>query len=718
MPGRHHHDEEREPIRSDEGRGEAFDAVMRRRLSRRGFLRGGAATAGLVAFAGAPAARAAAQEKAASADAPLGVNSLPASTEDRIDLAAGHVHDVLLRWGDPVLPGAPDFDPLAQSPEAQAAQFGYNCDYIGYLPIDGSPDRGLLVVNHEYVNSELMFPGYDASAPTAAQVGIEKAAHGLSVVEVRRGEDGRWAPVPGSDLNRRITADTPMEITGPAAASDALRTNADPDGRRVLGTLNNCAGGKTPWGTVLTAEENIHQYFANLSAMAEDDPMRAVHERYGVGDESSWGWERYDGRFDLAGEPNEPNRFGWVVELDPYNPASTPRKRTALGRFRHEGATTTVAPDGRVVVYSGDDAYFEYVYKFVSRDAWNPDVPAPEQDVLDDGTLYVARFQDDGRGEWVPLVHGQGPLTAQNGFHSQADVLVNTRGAADLLGATKMDRPEDIQANPVTKRVYVALTKNPQRGAEGQPPPDAANPRADNTNGHVLELREAGDDHGATRFDWEVFLLCGDPEDESTYFAGYPKEGVSEIAAPDNVTFDGLGNLWIATDGQPSALEIHDSLYAVPTEGEERGRLRRFLSTVAGAEVCGPEFSNDDRTLFVAVQHPGDGGTFEAPASRWPDGLDGMPPRPSVLAIRNEAGGRVGGGGSAALPEALPATGAPAAGLPAAAAGLGLAAAGLGALLRRKGAVAEAEARDEGDARHPDGAASTDTNTDASTGVE
>jgi secreted PhoX family phosphatase len=419
-----------------------------------------------------------------------------------------------------------------------------------------------------------------------------------------------------------------------------MRTSSDPWGNLVHGMLNNCAGGITPWGTVLTCEENFQGYFGNLSSLLEDDPRYEVHERYGIeGELSGYGWERHYPRFNVAYEPNEPFRFGWVVEIDPYDPASIPVKRTALGRFRHEGATVGYSPSGRVAFYSGDDARFEYIYKFVSTNAYDPLKRGMGQDLLDDGTLYVARFNDDGSGEWLRLVYGEGPLTEENGFASQGDVLITTRLAADALGATKMDRPEDMQQNPVNLKIYAALTNNNQRTDEDV---DTANPRADNVSGHIIEITEADDDAAAETFTWDIFLLCGDPSDESTYFADFPKELVSPIACPDNVNFDVEGNLWIATDGQPAPLGNADGLYLVPTEGPQRGYVAQFLSVVNGAECASFEFTRDNLNLFVSVQHPGEGGTFEEPIGLWPDG--GPVARPTVIQIWNENGERIGGG--------------------------------------------------------------------------
>jgi len=605
----------------------SLDEVVLASLSRRDVLKAGLAS--LVAVAGC----------GRSAEASLGFTPIAPSTEDRLIVPEGHAYDVVLRWGDPLASGVRRFDIANWAARDQALAFGYNCDFTAHLNLprgSGDPSRGLLVVNHEYTNPELMFPGYTEGSATREQVEIDVAAHGLSVVEVRRARDGRITYARESDLNRRITADTPMELTGPAAGHPLLQTRADPTGTRVLGMLNNCSGGVTPWGTVLSCEENFHQYFAGLGSLPEGAVAR-VHARYGLPEgRTARGWERFHGRFDLSREPNEPFRFGWVVEIDPYDPRATPRKRTALGRFLHEAATTALSADGRAVVYMGDDTAFEHIYKFVSKG-----VPGAgrgsDSDILDEGTLFVARLDADGTGVWMPLVHSEGPLTEANGFASQADVLVNTRTAADLLGATRMDRPEDIERNPVTGAVYAVMTNNRAR-TDAQV--DAANPRAANKCGHIVEILEEGNDAAARRFRWSLFLVCGDPKDRSTYFAGFPKDKVSPISTPDNVAFDLAGNLWIATDGQRGSIGNNDGIFVVPTTGPERGHVRQFLSAPNGAEVCGPAFTSDGRTFFAALPPPGEGGTVERPSSLWPDGKGAA--RPSVVAIRREDGGVIG----------------------------------------------------------------------------
>jgi secreted PhoX family phosphatase len=636
-------------VRSVDGKGEHFEDVLEQHLSRRSFLKAAAVTSGLVVAATAMGGvdMAEAQTRPAPLLPKFGKVSPTAPDVDEIAVPDGYYAATLIRWGEPIFADAPEFDVWTQTKEKQEKQFGYNCDYIGYFPLpsytSNNSTRGLLVVNHEYTNPELMFPGYDVENPnpTKTQVDVELAAHGVTVIEVARGRDGRWTVVRNSPYNRRLTGYTPMTISGPAADHEWMKTSADPTGRNILGTLNNCAGGKTPWGTVLTAEENFHQYFANLRGLPDGDYRKAIHARYGMpSGASERRWENFYDRFDVAKEPNEGFRFGWIVEFDPYNPNSVPVKRTWLGRFRHEAATIVIAPTGQVVAYSGDDARGEYVYKFVSNGRYNPRNRAANFNLLDDGMLYVARFNADGTGEWLPLKHGFGPLNEGNGFMSQGDVLIKTRNAADALGATKMDRPEDIETNPVNKKVYIILTNNSQRGVGNGPPVDAANPRANNRAGHIIELTEEGNNHAATRFTWNIFILAGLPTDESTYFAGYDKSKVSPIATPDNIVFDLAGNAWVATDGAPSAIKLNDGLFAIPVAGSERGHVQQFFSSVAGSEVCGPEFTPDNRTLFLAIQHPGEGGTFDKPISTWPD-RQGLP-RPSVITIQAFDNRRIG----------------------------------------------------------------------------
>lgn len=579
---------------------------------------------------------------------------------DAVVVPEGHAQNIVIRWGDPILRGAPAFDPDRQSAKAQAGQFGYNNDYMAFLDLPGETHRQLMVINHEYTDEQLMFAGYDPDAPTREQAEIGWAAHGLSVlVAQEERHSGRLTAVHRHRLNRRITGTTPFEVTGPAAGSDLLKTSADPKGTRILGTLNNCGGGITPWGTVLSGEENFNQYFANGGSVTEPT-VAARLKRYGIaGEASERKWERFDKRFDVAREPNEVNRFGWVVEIDPYDPESTPRKLTALGRFKHEAAEPRLTADGRPVLYMGDDEKFDYFYKFVSARRMKRGTSRAAREhnrtLLDEGTLYVAKFtgdspagevdgsgklpkdgEFDGSGEWIPLASGD---TSHVPGMTAEEVYVFTRIAADKVGATKMDRPEDVEPSPRTGRVYIALTNNSDRGKAGKAPADEANPRKENKHGQILELSERRDDPAADRFDWRLFLVCGDPEDPATYFGGFPKDQVSPISCPDNITFDVHGNLWISTDG--NALGSHDGLFGVATAGERRGEVRQFLTVPTGAETCGPVVQ--ERRVMVAVQHPGevDGASVEQPASQWPDG-EGELVRPSVVSVWRKDGRDIG----------------------------------------------------------------------------
>ncbi|MFF4208758.1 PhoX family protein [Streptomyces sp. NPDC001796] len=631
-------------------------------LSRRSALRAAAvvtvaATTGTAALAAtAPRAEAATPARTGAARG-LRFTPVPPNTADAVTVPDGYRQNIVIRWGDPILRGAPAFDPEHQTAAAQAGQFGYNNDFLALLPLPGEHGRQLLVANHEYTDEVIMFRGYDPENPTRQQVEVAWAAHGLSAVVVEEdARTGRLTAVSRHPLNRRVTATTEFRLTGPAAGSELLKTSADPSGRKVLGTLNNCSGGTTPWGTTLHGEENFNQYFAGGS--------RATDKRYGIGTGATERkWERFDKRFDIAQEPNEVHRFGYVVEFDPYDPTSTPRKHTALGRFKHEAATVRLTEDGRPVVYSGDDERFDYFYKFVGskrmRHGNSRAVREHNLSLLDEGTLYVARLtgdspaaeidgsgklpadgEFDGSGTWIPLATAtaHGAVSHVEGMTAE-EVFVFTRLAGDKVGATKMDRPEDIQPSPHTGKVYVVLTNNSNRGKAGYAAADEANPRNANKHGHILELTEHRGRPDSTVFAWSLFLVAGDPADPATYFAGFPKDRVSPISCPDNVAFDPHGNLWISTDG--NQLGSHDGLFGVATSGDRRGELKQFLTVPTGAETCGPIVQ--DRRVVVAVQHPGeiDGASVEKPASTWPDG-PGRIVRPAVVAVWRADGRNVG----------------------------------------------------------------------------
>ena len=561
-------------------------------------------------------------------------------------VAPDHDAQILIRWGDPLFKDSPEFDPNNQSAEAQLKQFGYNNDYVGYLalePLSGQQARALLCVNHEYPIPGLMFPNFPADGYqniTAEQVKITQASVGNSIVEVGL-KDGQWSVNTRSKYNRRISAlDTEIKITGPAAGHHRMKTSADRRGRMVIGTMNNCAGGMTPWGTYLTCEENFNGHFSG--EIADNHPEAENHKRYNVPtDYTNWG--SHDKRFDIGLEPNEPNRFGWVVEIDPLDPRSTPKKRTALGRFKHEGGECIIAPSGQLVVYMGDDQRFEYLYKFVSRDKVNMEHPKANRDLLDEGTLYVAKFYDEGYLEWLPLVHENGPLEAA--FESQADILIEARKAADLLGATPMDRPEDVVPNQHNGKVYVMLTNNSKREE-----PNHANPRAENYFGHIIEIKELDNDFSSEKGYWDILVKCGNPaipNHESDWNPETSENGW--FASPDNGVVDPDGRLWVSSDqgGKAFMTGTNDGLWGLETDGALRGTGKMFFRVPNGAELCGPAFSDDGESLFVAVQHPGDAAKpgvvrVETATTRWPDFQDNMPPRPSIVAIRKKAGGKVG----------------------------------------------------------------------------
>ena len=622
-----------------------FDEILQASLTRRRFLGFAGAVVSLPAFA---ALTGCVTGDVASGPT-IGFTAVPPSTEDRFIVPPGYRAQVLYRWGDPVgaASGMPAFrSDASNSADDQALQAGMHHDAIEFfaLPMgSGNSARGLLAMNHEYTDDGLLHAD-GLKTWSAEKVRKSQAAHGVSVIEIEL-SGGEWRVVRPSPYARRITANTPMTLSGPAAGSGLLRTAADTEGREALGTFNNCAGGRTPWGTYLTCEENFNGYFAAGATIPADQG------RYGIR-KGGWGyrWHEFDPRFDLAQTPNEVNRFGWVVEIDPFDPQSKPVKRTALGRIKHEGAMLTLASDGRVVVYTGDDERFEYIYKFVSRDRYNATERAANRTLLDHGTLYVARFDADGSGQWMALEHGLNGLTAANGFPDQASICARTRQAGDHVGATKMDRPEWIAVHPVTKEVYCSLTNNSERGREGQTGPDAANPRAANVYGHIIRWREAGGDPAATRFAWDVFVLAGDKLHPDPAKRGSVKG--DDFGCPDGLSFDARGVLWIQTDAAAGAMRGEDwkriGNNQMLAANVATGEIRRFMTGPRNCEVTGATMTPDGRTLFINIQHPGETPSERSdPAnprqfSNWPDYDPAGRPRSATVAIRREDGGIVG----------------------------------------------------------------------------
>lgn len=649
MTNRHDMDE---PGGLSDARNPHIRDVVARRFSRRSLLASLAASGAIAGIGSAVPLR----QVLAQGGSTLAFKSLAPKIEAGHQVAEGYKADLVIRWGDPVAKGAAPFDPAGQNAARQAAQFGYNNDFTAYFPLpqgSANSDHGLLWVNHEYTNGELMRPGVKSRAENAkasdkAWTEVEMAAHGGSVVEVRK-EGGAWKYMADSRYNRRITGTTVFSVSGPAAGYARLKTGADPSGKKVIGMLNNCSGGVTPWGTVLTCEENFNTYFAGDAAKAGVEAKN--HTRYGIPphDKARYGWARHHARFDIDKEPREPNRFGWVVEVDPYDPNFVPVKRTALGRIKHEAATCWLNKDGRVVVYTGDDQAGDYVYKFVTRGTYDRANRAANFGLLDEGTLYAARFNDDGSVDWLDLAHGKNKITAENGFASQADVVIEARRAADVAGATRMDRPEDVRTNPITGKVYVILTGNMTRGEKM--PVDKANPRAKNAFGHIIEIIPPGGvgndaDHAASTARWGMFVLGGNPA-EAAHGAKYHKDQAASgiwFAMPDNVRFDPKGRIYVQTDQGTTQKQnkIPDGVYAADTEGPGRGLFKLLFACPIEAEMCGGAFTPDGKTLFLAVQHPGEGSTFDNPLTRWPDFKEGVPPRPSVMAVHRADGNEIG----------------------------------------------------------------------------
>ena len=574
----------------------------------------------------------------------LGFKGVPATAVDGLVVPEGYEAQVLAPWGEPV--GIAGHMPAwredaGNSAAEQAVQMGMHHDGIHFYPLEGSATHGLLVMNHEYVDDGLLHT--DGMTPwTAEKVHKAQAAHGVSVIEVEL-KEGAWRMVRPSRYARRFTAFAPFAVQGPAAGHALLKTAADPSGRIVLGTLNNCASGMTPWGTYLSGEENWAFYFDGGESVDADQ------KRWGLPKSGFYRWAAHDERFDARKHPNEFHRFGWVVEIDPFDPTSLPVKRTALGRAAHEGAWVGVTSDGRAVVYSGEDARFEYIYKFVSRDRIAPGGGRANRELLDHGTLYVARFDADGSGRWLPLVHGQGPLTAANGFADAGEVLVKTRQASDRLGATKMDRPEWLAIDQAAREIYCTLTNNSSRGAPGLPGPDAANPRANNVMGQIIRWKEDGD-FDATSFRWNHLVLAGDPANARPEAKGNVKGDI--FACPDGLMLDARGVLWIETDAHASQMykgeleRIGSNQLLACDRGS--GEIRRFLTGPVNCEITGATMTPDLRTLFINIQHPGETPSDRSdPAepdkySRWPSGRPGARPRSATVAIRRRDGGIVG----------------------------------------------------------------------------
>ena len=606
-----------------------FDAVVERALSRRDFL-GGVLAFGSVAALGSittaltPLSAQAAMER-------FGFEAVEANTLDTITVPQGYKWQVAAKWGDPLFADVPDFDDATRgTPQSQSRAFGDNNDGMA-LFVDG--DRSVLVVNNEYTNRSIIWGNReDGKAADAADIEKGMMAHGVTIAQIRE-SGGSWEIVKDSPVNRRITPQTAMDITGPARGHELVKTADDPSGTVAKGTWNNCGNGSTPWGTYLACEENFNGYF---SSSDDNFEIPADFKRYGIGAKDwGYGWAKIDDRFDISKHPNEPHRAGYVVEIDPYDPTATPRKLTALGRFKHENAEIVVNPDGRIVVYMGDDERGEFLYKFVSDGVYAEGGSTDR--LLEEGTLYAATFADNGTGKWMALSEETTDMT-------RPDICIHTRMAASRVGATTMDRPEWVAANPLKAEIYCALTNNKNRGKKPNAGNDATpvggpNPRAGNKYGQIVRWRPFKGDHTATDFSWDLFVLAGNPTLHTDAYGGSSNIHAGNMFnSPDGIFFDTKGLLWIQTDGNYSnekdfaGMGNNQMLVGDPASGE----IRRFMVGPKECEVTGSAFSADRRTLFIGIQHPGDRGN-----GHWPLGGNKVP-RSGVVAVSREDGAVIG----------------------------------------------------------------------------
>ncbi len=700
----------------------AFEQVLDARLSRRHVLRGaiGAVGVGALGVTGlSGCSTMAATGNVSQSLSALGFKAVGKSLADRVVIPEGYTARVLYALGDPLTASAPAFKNDGTDSEwgNRAGDHHDGIEYFG-LSADGKPadssNRALLAMNHEATTDEKLTSffihadGGKASLPRpAGEVDKELMIHGLSVVEIEaRGQ--QWSYKANSQLNRRVTTMTEAIISGPARGSEHLVTKFDASATKARGTLNNCGTGKTPWGTFVSGEENWFGYFfrdaQDDNRRKKDKQVQALN-RYGrkAGAASRHGWETggSDDRFvrwnngALAASAkddyrNEMNTFGYVVELDPYDRQQALRKRTALGRMGHENATFARASAGQpVVAYMGDDARGEYIYKFVSDAKWDPADAKPANRMaagdkyLDKGTLYVARFKDDGSGEWIELSM-KNPVIANSSyfeFKSQADICIFTRLAADAVGATKMDRPEWGGVNPKNGEVYISLTNNSNRTAATA---DAVNPRVykdmkgskeqkGNVNGHIVRLAEA--QPHANAFKWDIYLFGSEAGADASAVNLSKLTDDNDLSSPDGLVFSPTtGVCWIQTDdgaytdttncmmmaalpgrhgdGGPLTLQHGDKTVTTHAgKAQTPATLKRFLVGPKGAEITGITETPDGKAIFVNIQHPGentkmadvgDASKFE---SQWPANAgygSGKRPRSATIVITKNDGGVIG----------------------------------------------------------------------------
>lgn len=674
---------------------EPFSAILEKNLSRRAITRGGLGAAlaamtgvGLTACGGGGGGGFPVLPPApAPAPAPeppklkLGFDSLPTSMTDACVVPAGYVAHVLGAWGTPLNDkAAPWSKDGNNSSDDLLNSTGMHHDGMHFFPLQGSSTEGLLVVNHEYIDEKALHPNgptqVDGKRP-AEEVRKEINAHGVAVMHVRL-EGSRWAIVKNSRYNRRFTSATPMALAGPVGRTDWVKTPFSPNGTQVRGTNNNCGNGTTPWGTYITAEENWAACFVNTGTVPDSQ------KRVGVGTKAGrYLWETAAGdRSEQQGEfarfnvtatgasatedwRNEVNGFGYLVEIDPYDPASIATKRTAMGRFAHEGAAYGNPVEGKpLAFYTGDDSRFEYIYKFVSDAVWDPkdatrsDRLAVGAKYLDKGTLYVGKFNADGKGVWLPLtLNSPGKDGGKLGdkYKTIEEILINTRGAADFVGATPMDRPEWTAVHPTNGDVYLTLTNNTSRNATTGTNP--ANPRLNNANGHIIRWH---DDAASTSFQWEIFVFGSNADaDADTNRSGLT--ALNQLASPDGIAFDDRGILWIQTDngidgGRNNAVAkaTNDQMLAVipaalkadagtgpAINKSNQAELRRFFVGPNEAEITGFAYTPDFTSIFLNIQHPVNWPAYDNDdATALPSGK--VRPRSSTVVIRKADGKPVG----------------------------------------------------------------------------
>ncbi|MPS80107.1 MAG: PhoX family phosphatase [Achromobacter sp.] len=612
----------------------------------------------------------------------LGFDSLPTSMTDACVVPQGYVAHVFAPWGTPLNDNAQPWDQNGNNTSNDLLNsMGMHHDGMHFFPIEGSSTEGLLAVNHEYIDQAALHPNGPtlvAGKRPAEEVRKEINAHGVAILHVRR-ENGRWNVVNNSRYNRRFTSATAMKLAGPVGGTDWVKTPFSPNGTQVRGTNNNCGNGYTPWGTYITAEENWAACFVNTGT-------RPAHQRrvgVSAGPAGRYQWETTAGdasevlgefaRFNVTETGldatqdwrNEVNGFGYLVEIDPYDPTSIATKRTALGRFAHEGCAYSKPEAGKpLAFYSGDDSRFEYIYRFVSEAVWDPkdaertDRLAVGAKYLDKGTLYVARFDADGTGEWLALTGstpGVGGRTLADEFGTQDAILINTRGAADFVGATPMDRPEWTATHPTNGDIYLTLTNNTSRNAGTGTNP--ANPRLNNVNGHIIRWH---DEAGSTKFEWDIFVFGSDAAaDADTNRSGLT--ALNQLASPDGIGFDTRGILWIQTDNgidggrnNNVARATNDQMLAVipgaladssgtgpAINASNQADLRRFFIGPNEAEVTGFAFTPDYTSIFLNIQHPVNWpayGTDDATVAT----TGTVRPRSSTVVIQRADGGPIG----------------------------------------------------------------------------